>query len=87
MKKLAIAASLAGMMFAASGLTAHAAQTVPCEDALKELRAAEASAKVGDKEMQAIKDLEAKGIERCNADDDKRADGFFADAMKLIAKN
>lgn len=27
-----------------------------------------------------------KGTERCNADDDKRADGFLADAMKLMGK-
>lgn len=25
-----------------------------------------------------------KGLERCNADDDKRADGFFAAAFALL---
>jgi len=27
-----------------------------------------------------------KGIERCNADDDKRADDFFAQAMAIMGK-
>ncbi|WP_352862249.1 hypothetical protein [Mesorhizobium sp. M0802] len=33
-----------------------------------------------------LSDLEAKGVERCNADDDKRADDFFAQAMKIMGK-
>jgi hypothetical protein len=36
--------------------------------------------------MKKVADLETKGIERCNADDDKRADGFFADALKIMGK-
>lgn len=87
MKNVFLAAILTGTMLSASAMAAQAAQGVPCEQALKDLRSAIASAKIGDKEMQSVKDLEAKGIERCNADDDKRAGEFFAEAMKLLGKN
>ncbi len=62
------------------------AANVPCEEALKELRAAEASAKPSDADKAKISELEAKGVERCNADDDKRADEFFSQAMKILGK-
>lgn len=62
------------------------AATVPCEDALKTLRDTEAAAKPNVTIAAQIKVLEDKGVERCNADDDKRADDFFADAMKLMGK-
>jgi hypothetical protein len=76
---------IAAVAFAGAASTAHAAD-VPCEDALKELRTAMETAKLNDADMKAAKDLEAKGVERCNADDDKRADVFFADAMKMLGK-
>lgn len=60
------------------------AATVPCEDMLKELRTAESAATLTDADKAKISDLEAKGIERCNADDDKRADDFFAKALKVL---
>jgi len=84
MKNLLLAIAALGLSFGAADL-AHAA-TVPCEDALKTLRAAEAAAKPGDADKAKVADLEAKGIERCNADDDKRADDFFAQAMKILGK-
>ena len=62
------------------------ADTMPCEDALKSLRDAVAAAKLGDADAAAVQALDDKGIERCNADDDKRADGFFDDAMKIVKK-
>lgn len=56
---------------------------LPCEVALKTLRDAAASKKATD---QAKYDqLLGKGLDRCNADDDKRADGFFADAFALLS--
>jgi hypothetical protein len=61
-----------------------AAAEVSCEDSLKTLRDTMQAVKVGDADMQKVKDLEAKGVERCNADDDKRASTFFADAMKIL---
>lgn len=64
---------------------AHAANQ-PCEDAIKEFRAVKASAKASADVMTKVEELEAKAVERCNADDDKRADQFVADAMKLLGK-
>ncbi len=76
-----LAASAIGMQ-ASSVLAA----TTPCETMLKDLRAAAASAKLSDADKAKVTDLENKGIERCNADDDKRADDFFAQAMKVVGK-
>ena len=56
---------------------------LPCEVALETLRNAASSKKPTD---QAKYDqLMGKGLDRCNADDDKRADGFFADAYALLS--
>ncbi len=85
MKKLLVAAAICTV--AASGSVASAfAGPAPCEDALKALRAAEATAKLGDPDKNKVSELETKGIERCNADDDKRADDFFTQAMKVMGK-
>jgi len=75
---------LAGIGLAVS--PAWSAQTVPCEDALKNLRAAVDAAKLTDADSAKVKELEDKGIERCNADDDKRADDFFDKAIKIVGK-
>ena len=80
--------SSACCLLAASAILAAPARaaTVPCEDMLKQLRAALATATPNDADKAAIADLQAKGIERCNADDDKRADDFFAQALKILGK-
>ena len=85
MKKLAIAALAAAALIGSFAPFAQAAN-VPCEEALKELRAAESTGTVADADKANYEDLKAKGIERCNADDDKRADDFFTQAMALIKK-
>ncbi|WP_018896924.1 hypothetical protein [Rhizobium sp. 2MFCol3.1] len=86
MKKAATLALLA--VFAASPLFASVASAanVPCEEMLKDMRAAKASAKLSDADMASVNDLEAKAVERCNADDDARSDKFSADAMKIMGK-
>lgn len=85
MKKLLLAVALG--TFSVAGLPFHAmAATVPCEDMLKDLRATEAAAKLSDADKATVTELENKGVERCNADDDKRADDFFAQAMKIMGK-
>jgi hypothetical protein len=85
MKKLLLAVALG--TFSVAGLPLHAtAATVPCEDMLKDLRAAEAAAKLSDADKATVTELENKGVERCNADDDKRADDFFAQAIKIMGK-
>jgi hypothetical protein len=84
-----LCASTTFIAMAALGLAAQSAgatQIVPCENMLKDLRAAVDSAKLSDSDAAKVKDLEGKGIERCNADDDKRADDFFSQAMKIVKK-
>jgi hypothetical protein len=85
MKKRAFAFAL-GAIAIANPVFSAAAAPVPCEDALKGLRAAEASAALSAADKTKVSDLEAKGVERCNADDDKRADDFFVEAMKIMGK-
>jgi hypothetical protein len=85
MKKLVLALALGSVVITNPIASAFAAAT-PCEDALKELRAAAATAKLNAADKTKVSDLETKGIERCNADDDKRADDFFAQAMKVMGK-
>lgn len=55
---------------------------LPCEVALKNLRDIAPTRTVTDQAQYDA--LMKKGLERCNADDDKRADGFFADAFSLL---
>jgi hypothetical protein len=73
---------MAGFVVAAA--PAHAA--IPCEEALKEMRATKATAKLSDADKAQVDALEAKAVERCNADDDTRSDKFSADAMKIMGK-
>ena len=87
MRKLILAPVLA--CIASLGILvsmAHAAEPVPCEDMLKNLREAVKTAKLSEADSKKVADLEDKGIERCNADDDKRADALFAEAMKIMGK-
>ena len=53
---------------------------------LNDVRTTQAAAKLSDADAAKVKALEDKGIERCNADDDKRADDFFTQALKLMGK-
>lgn len=85
MKQFVTIALLAGGTIAFQSAIAPAAPT-PCETVLKDLRAAVAKAKLNDADTAKVAELENKGIERCNADDDKRADEFFAQALKIVGK-
>ena len=67
-------------------LAANAASVRPCEDVLKEMRTTKASATLAPDVKSKVDALETKAVERCNADDDKRADDFFAQAMKIMGK-
>ena len=59
---------------------------VPCEETLKDVRAARTAAKLSDADASKVDDLINNGIDRCNADDDNRANGFFGDAMTAMGK-
>jgi hypothetical protein len=67
-------------------LPAAAFAKVPCEETLKDVRAARTAAKLSDADVTKVDDLINKGIDRCNADDDNRANGFFKDAMTAMGK-
>ena len=67
-------------------MPAAALAKVPCEETLKDVRAARSSAKLSDADATKVDDLINKGIDRCNADDDNRANGFFKDAMTAMGK-
>lgn len=81
-----VAATLSAIAIASTLAGAASAATVPCEDMLKQLRDAKATANPSPADKQKADELEAKGLERCKADDDKRADQFFAEAMKALGK-
>ena len=86
MKRPIIAAALIAVT-TITGFSSFAnAANVPCEDLLKTLTDTLATAKLSDADMKAIAELKAKGEERCTAEDDKRADAFFTDAIKLASK-
>jgi hypothetical protein len=57
---------------------------VPCEVALEEVRKVAATKTLAGAAKAKFEELQTKGIERCNADDDKRADGFFGDALTIL---
>ncbi|MCD7111504.1 hypothetical protein LRX75_20930 [Rhizobium sp. DKSPLA3] len=59
---------------------------VPCEETLKDVRSARADAKLNDAGTAKVDELITKGIDRCNADDDNRANDFFKDAMTAMGK-
>ncbi|MGF7163289.1 hypothetical protein FHS85_004952 [Rhodoligotrophos appendicifer] len=65
---------------------AKADAIIPCETMLRQLRTGKADARISDADMTKVVVIENKGIERCNADDDKRADDFFAQALKILGK-
>jgi hypothetical protein len=86
MKKFFLATALFSAVVAVGFVPLASAAPVPCEDMLKTLRDTLKTAKLSDADMKAVAELQAKGTERCNADDDKRADAFFTDALKIAGK-
>lgn len=57
---------------------------IPCEAMLSDLRAALSNGSISPANKAKANNLEARAVERCNADDDKRADAFAAKALALI---
>ncbi len=58
---------------------------LPCETMLDLFRTTRAGAKVADAQNVTLDTLQAKGTERCNADDDTRADDFLAQGIALMS--
>jgi hypothetical protein len=88
MKNLILTAAFATFACTSGfSIAAMAAEVVPCEDMLKTAKdALAAAATLAAADKTKVDELITKGTDRCNADDDKRADGFFAEAMKLMGK-
>lgn len=59
---------------------------IPCEAMLDDLRAAMADGSIAAADKPNVTDLRAKATERCNADDDTRADAFAAQALALVSR-
>jgi hypothetical protein len=62
------------------------ADAIPCETMLQELRSVQRSTSMDDPKRIAVLELIMKGLERCTADDDRAADQFFSQALKLMQK-
>jgi hypothetical protein len=84
MKKLPLVLAVA--ISAAFATPTLATETVPCEKMLEDLRTNIATSKLSEADMAKVNELQDKGIERCNADDDTHADEFFTQAMTLLGK-
>ena len=59
-------------------------RALPCEVMLKDLSDRLATAKLPTDVAAQVNDFRTKALERCNADDDARADAFSAQAIALI---
>ena len=68
---------------AVTDATGHA---IPCEAMLKDLKAAIDSGKIAAADQAQAVGLQSKATERCNADDDRRADAFTAEGLALAAQ-
>ena len=86
MYKIIAISLLTTLASAGLGASFAMAATVPCEEVLKDMRAAKASAKLSAGDLAKVNDLEAKAVERCNADDDVRSDKFSTEAMAILKK-
>lgn len=65
-------------------VTDGSGRALPCEVMLKDVAAAIASTTLAAAEKATATDLQTKALERCNADDDSRADEFSAQALILL---
>jgi hypothetical protein len=59
-------------------------RALPCEVMLETFRSKLTAARLSDEQHKEVVALQAKGTERCNADDDKRAGDFFAQGLALM---
>lgn len=72
-------------MVSGIAVTDEAGRALPCEVMLKDVAAGLASTTIAAADKAAATDFQTKALERCNADDDARADGFSAQALALLA--
>lgn len=76
----------AGVVMASGiAVTDEAGRALPCEVMLKDVAAGLATTTIAAADKASATDFQTKALERCNADDDSRADGFSAQALALLA--
>jgi len=73
-------------LIAGVAITDANGRALPCEEMLKTLRAEMVTARLADADRVQVDGFLTRGTERCNADDDRRADAFFAQGLALIRK-
>lgn len=66
-------------------VTDEAGRNLPCEVMLKDVAAALETTTLPEADKTAAVDFQTKALERCNADDDARADAFSAQALAILA--
>ena len=82
----ATAAPVAAVLVAGIAVTDANGRALPCEVMLKSVTDGLATAKLAGADLASAVDFQVKATERCNADDDTRADEFSAQALALVAK-
>lgn len=80
------ASSSAGTPLAIGGIAVTDAngRYLPCEDMLSRVRTALTTAKLGEADKASVESYQSKAVERCNADDDRHADEFSAQALAIL---
>lgn len=66
-------------------VTDDAGRALPCEVMLKAVDDGLATATLSETDLTSVTGFQTKALERCNADDDARADGFSAEALAILA--
>ncbi len=79
------AAATGALTVAGIATTDANGRPLPCEVMLDTFRTTRAGATLTDADVATVDTLQAKGTERCNADDDARADDFFAQGLALMS--
>lgn len=72
-------------MVAGKAVTDAAGHPIPCEAMLAEVKDKLAATPPKPADQAKLDDLVARATERCNADDDRRADEFSAQALSLLS--
>lgn len=72
-------------MLSGIAVTDAAGRALPCEVMLEEVAAGLATATLAAADKATASDFQTKALERCNADDDARADGFSAQALAMLS--
>jgi len=73
------------VMVSGVATTDASGRALPCETMLDTFRTARAAATIPNANLTTVDELQAKGTERCNADDDARADDFLAQGIALMS--